>query len=152
MNERLHVRIRKDLHDWLERVSTGPGTSKSAIVNDALDAYAHRQAAIEIDPVIIARLDRLTAQAGEIVKLLLRLERNQHIGSETLALAVRFLFMVTAPLPEADQSAARALSQERFATFLDQVSRRVAQGKSLLRDVLDHAPREAREPVPEAAE
>lgn len=152
MNERLHVRIRKDLHDWLERVSTGPGTSKSAIVGAALDAYAHRQAAIEVNPVIIARLDRLTAQAGEIMKLLLRLERNQHIDSETLALAVRFLFMVTAPLPEADQSAARALSQERFATFLDQVSRRVAQGKSLLRDVLDHAPRETHEPVREAAE
>lgn len=74
------------------------------------------------------RLDRLTRQ-GE------RLERDLWIAAETLALFIRFWLITTPPLPESAQAAAQAKGRERFESFLETLSRRLAKGKGVLRDI-----------------
>ena len=53
---------------------------------------------------------------------------------------------MTAPLPEADQEAARALGHERFQAFIDQVGRRIAGGRTLAGEVLAQTSEEEAEP------
>ena len=105
-----------------------PGSSKTAIMTDALRAYFDRGAASELDERFRARLDKQSLQ-------LARIERDQQIVAETVALLARFQFLVTAPLPESDR-AARALAQDRFKAFVEQVSRRISSGRGLIEDVL----------------
>ena len=61
----------------------------------AVDAGDQREAAIA------KRLDRLSRHAE-------RLERDQNIAIETLALFIRYFLTVSTPVPEAHQDAARA--------------------------------------------
>lgn len=130
MKPRLNVYLDDELNDRLDALAAKPGSSKSAIVSDALRHYLARGAAAEIDAVLKARLEK-------IARHLARLERDQQIVLETLALFIRFELTVTSPLPEGDQAAAKALGTERFNSFVDQVGRRIAGGKSLTRDVLE---------------
>lgn len=130
MKPRHHLYLNDELTEQLERLCKHPGASKSAIVADALTAYFARGAAIEIDPVIKARLDKTGRSLG-------RIERDQQILLEALGLFIRYQLTITAPLPEADQAAARALGSERFETFITQIGRRLAAGKSLTTDVLN---------------
>ena len=130
MKPRLNVYIDDGISDRLDALAAKPGSSKSAIVSDALKHYLARGAAAEIDAVLKVRLDK-------VARHLARLERDQQVVLETLALFIRFELTVTAPLPDGDQPAARALGTERFNSFVDQVGRRIAGGKSLTRDVLE---------------
>lgn len=129
MKPRLHVYLDDELNDRLDALAAKPGTSKSAIVSDALKYFLARGAAAEIDAVLKVRLDK-------VARHMARIERDQQVVLETLALFIRFQLMVTAPLPDGDQLAAKALGTERFNTFVEQVGRRIAAGKSLTRDVL----------------
>ena len=130
MKPRHHLYLDDELTERLEALAAKPGTSKSAIVADALRAYLARRGAKELDDMLKVRLDKLSGQLG-------RLERDLQIVMESLGLFIRYQFMVIAPLPEADQAAARALAQDRFQAFIDQVGRRVAGSRSLSRDILD---------------
>ena len=130
MKPRLHVYLDDELNDRLDALAAKPGASKSAIVSDALKHFLARGAAAEIDAVLKVRLDK-------VARHLARIERDQQVVLETLALFIRFQLMVTAPLPDGDQPAAKALGTERFNTFVEQVGRRIAAGKSLTRDVLE---------------
>jgi predicted transcriptional regulator len=112
-----------DLSAALERLGARPGTSKSAIMTDALRAYFNSQATRDIDDRLKTRLDRISTQLG-------RIERDGQILLETLSLYVRYQLTVTAPLPEADK-AAQAVGRERFRRFVDQVGRQLATGRTL---------------------
>jgi len=90
-----------------------------------------------------ARLDRFSG-------IINRIERNQDVLLETLALYVRWQLTITPPLPESEQAAARAAGEARFQSFIDQLSRRMAAGRGLgqelvqrLDDEGDLAPAEA---------
>ena len=74
------------------------------------------------------RLDLLTRQVE-------RLERDLTIAVEALALFIRFWLIVTPSLPESAQAAAQAKGRERFDAFLETLGRRLAKGRSLLREV-----------------
>ena len=63
------------------------------------------------------------------------MERDLWVAAETLALFIRFWLTVTAPLPENAQAAAQAKGRERFDAFLQTVGRRLAKGKSVLREL-----------------
>jgi hypothetical protein len=123
-----HFRLDGEISEQLAALAAKPGSSKSAIMADALRAYLGRRAAGELDERFKVRLDRLSIQLG-------RVERDQQIVAETLALFVRFQLMVTAPVPESDR-AARLLGQDRFKTFVEQVGRRISRGHTLIDDVL----------------
>jgi hypothetical protein len=135
MKPRLHVYLDDDLSDRLDALADKPGSSKSAIVSDALKHYLARGASAEIDAVLKVRLDK-------VARHLARIERDQQVILETLALFIRFELMVTAPLPDGDQPAAKALGTERFNSFVEQVGRRIASGRSLTRDVLERITQE----------
>lgn len=129
MKPRHHLYLDDELTEQLEALASKPGSSKSAIVADALRAYLARRGARELDDLLKVRLDRLGKQLSIIA-------RDQQVLLESLALFIRYQLTVTAPLPEADQAAARALGQERFQAFIDQVGRRIADGRTVVDDLL----------------
>lgn len=122
MKPRHHLYLDDELTERLDALAAKPGSSKSAIVADALRAYLARRGAKELDDLLKVRLDRMGAQLN-------RIERDQQVVLESLALFVRYQLTVTAPLPEPDQ-AARAVGQDRFQAFIDQVGRQMANGRS----------------------
>ncbi|KZD07367.1 ribbon-helix-helix domain-containing protein [Oceanibaculum pacificum] len=139
MKPRHHLYLDDELTEQLEALAAKPGSSKSAIVSDALRSFLARRGANELDDRLRVRLDRVSRQLN-------RIERDQQILLESLALFVRYYLTVTAPLPEADQEAARALGQERFQAFIEQVGRRIAGGRTLAGEVLAQTSQEEAEP------
>lgn len=124
MKPRHHLYLDDALTEQLDALARKPGSSKSAIVADALRSYLARRGTKELDDLLKTRLDRISRQLS-------RIERDQQVLLETLALFVRYYLTVTAPLPETDQAAARALGQERFQAFIDQIGRRLAHGRTV---------------------
>ena len=129
MKPRHHLYLDDDVSERLDALARRPGTSKSAIVSDALRAYLARQATEELHPVIKASYDKVVRGLG-------RIERDQQVVLESLAVFVLYILTVTPPLPESQQAAARAVGQERFQRFVEQVGRRLAAGRTITRDVL----------------
>jgi hypothetical protein len=125
---RLSVFIEPDHGRRLDQLATMKGVSKSAIVAAALASYLSPDGGDRREAAIATRLDRLVRQYD-------RLERDQTILIETVALFVRHTLTVTAPVPAAHQDAALAQGRARFAQFIDQLARRLQQGKSLVKEV-----------------
>src|SRR3546814_16450553 len=101
MKPRHHLYLDDELTERLETLAAKPGSSKSAIVSDALRAFIARRGANELDERLKVRLDRVSRQLN-------RIERDQQNLLESLALYVRYYLHVTAPLPEAAPEAAGA--------------------------------------------
>ncbi|WP_299410367.1 CopG family transcriptional regulator [uncultured Roseobacter sp.] len=130
MKPRLNVHVAHELFEKVEIAAKRPDVTKAAVVEAALMGFFSKEFDDQRDGALIRRLDRLTRQYD-------KLERNLSITTETLALYIRFFLTVTPPLPGADQDAARALGKERFDYFITQLSRRLAGGKNMVRDVLE---------------
>ncbi len=90
------------------------GLSKSSIIAAALASFLSPDSADQREAAIGKRLDRLTRQFD-------KLERDQNILIETLALFIRYYLSVTPAVPEAHQEAARAQGQARFEQFVQQL-------------------------------
>ena len=129
MKPRLNIYLEDHIAEQVALVSKRPGTNKSRIVNDALDRFFNPEQQETTTKALIRRLDHMS-------KTLDRLERNQSITVETLALFIRYFLTITPPLPEDDQAAAHAIGLERFEVFVAQVGRRLAQDKNLLQEML----------------
>ncbi len=129
MKPRHHLYLDDALTEELDRLARKPGSSKSGIVADALRPVV-RGAASEVDAVLKVRLDRFA-------RALARFERNQEVLLETLALYVRWQLTVTAPLPKSEQAVARAAGEARFHSFVEQLSRRIAAGRGLGRELAE---------------
>jgi len=128
MKPRHHLYLDDELSERLGALAAKPGSSKSAIVADALRAYLARLGSKELDDLFKLRLDRMSAQLG-------RIERDVQILLETLALFIRYEFTVTAPLPASEEAAARAVAQDRYQAFIEQVGRRIAGGRTVGREL-----------------
>lgn len=113
-----------DLSARLEALAAKPGVSKSTILADALAAWLNRRGSQELDERFGLRLHRISDQLD-------RIERDGQVLLESLALFVRYQLTVTAPLPEPDK-AARAVGQERFQKFIDQVGRQITARRRTL--------------------
>jgi predicted transcriptional regulator len=118
MKPRHHLYFDEALTAELEALAAKPGTSKSAIVADALRDYLRRRATRELDDMLKVRLDRMGAELG-------RLRRDLDVQLESFALFVLWQLTIQAPLPEGD-AAARAVGRERFEAYVTEVGRRVA--------------------------
>ena len=137
MKARLCVYLSDQVDQRLGIAARRPGASKSAITDAALAAFLSPERDDQRDAAIIRRLDHLSRQLD-------RLERDQTIVSESLALFIRYYLTITPPLPGVEQDAARALGKERFEFFVAQLGRRLAGGKAMIRDVLEEvAPSES---------
>src|SRR5690606_6584770 len=100
----------------LGELAAKKGVSKSSIVAAALASWLSPDAADQREGAIAKRLDRLSRQAE-------RIERDQSIAIETLALFIRYYLTVSAPVPEAHQEAARAQGKARFEQVSSPVCR-----------------------------
>lgn len=112
----------RGLSERLEALARGPGASKSKILAEALSTFLDRKGGDALEQHFAHRLDRLSNQ-------LARIERNGRIELESLALFVRYMLTVNAPLPEGDK-AAQAIGRDRFAAFVDRVGQQLASGRS----------------------
>jgi predicted transcriptional regulator len=126
--DRLNVYFDSRLTAELEALAARRKVSKSQIVEAALASYLSPDAADQREAAIVRRLDRLT-RAVE------RLERNQTIAAEALALFVRFWLTTTPPLPDAMRDAAQAKGRERYEGFVEALGRRLAKGSTLTKEV-----------------
>jgi hypothetical protein len=132
MKPRHNLYLDESVAEQLEALTAKAGSSKSAIVNDAVKAYLARRGARELDDLFKVRLDGIDAQ-------LKRLERDQHVMIESFALFVRYQLGITPQLPASEQAAAQAIGRDRFQQFIEQVGRRMAGDKRIARDVTDRA-------------
>jgi predicted DNA-binding protein len=113
--------LSRDLSGRLEALAAKPGATKSSILAAAVAAYLERKGASELDERFAHRLNRMSEQ-------LARIERNGHVGIESLALFIRYMLAVNAPLAEEDE-AARAIGRDRFAAFITRVGQQLATGR-----------------------
>ncbi len=113
--------LSRDLSSRLEALAAKPGATKSSILAAAVAAYLDRKGASELDERFGHRLNRMSEQ-------LARIERNGHVGIESLALFIRYMLAVNAPLAEEDE-AARAIGRDRFAAFITRVGQQLATGR-----------------------
>ncbi|RDS85039.1 CopG family transcriptional regulator [Dyella monticola] len=127
---RLNLFIPPDHARRLDELAVKKGVSKSSIVAAALASWLSPDAGDQREAAIARRLDRLTRQYE-------RLERDQAILIETVALYVRYYLTVTTPVPEAHQDAVRAQGKARFTQFVEQLGRHLLRGHSLLRDLVE---------------
>lgn len=109
------------LSERLETLANAPGVTKSSLLVAAVTAWLERGASDELELRFARRLDRLSAQ-------LERIERDGHVQIESLALFVRYMLTVNAPLAEEDEMA-RAIGRDRFAAFIVRVGQQLASGR-----------------------
>lgn len=125
---RLNVFLERDHAKRLDELAAMKGLSKSSIIAAALSSFLSPDSGDRREAAIAKRLDRLSDQFG-------KLERDQNILIETVALYVRYFLTVSTPVPEAHQDAARAQGRARFEQFIAQLGRHLLKGRSLVKEV-----------------
>ena len=125
---RLNVYFDPALSGELDALAARRKVAKSQIVEAALAAFLSPDGADQREAAIVRRLDRLT-RAVE------RLERDQSIGNEAMALFVKFWLTTTPPLPDDMRDAAQASGKQRYEGFVEALGRRLAEGKTLTREI-----------------
>ena len=127
---RLNLFIAPEHAKRLDELAAMKGLSKSSIIAAALASFLSPDSGDQREAAIAKRLDRLSRQLD-------KLERDQNILIETLALYVRYFLTVSTPVPEAHQEAARAQGRARFEQFIEQLGRHLLRGRSLVKDVIE---------------
>jgi hypothetical protein len=126
--KRLNVYIEPDHGKRLDALAAMKKLSRSSIVAAALAAFLSPEGGERREAATARRLDKLGRQFE-------RLERDQTILIETVALFIRYYLSVTTPIPEEHQDAARAQGRGRFEQFVEQLGRHLQRGGSLVKDV-----------------
>jgi hypothetical protein len=130
MKPRIGVYLSEGTAARLVEAAKRPGTTKSALVEAALDHFLGSDDDIGDTAGIGRHLAGLSRQIEQ-------LDRNLRIANETVALHARFHLAVTPLLPAAEQGAACALGAQRFEEFAAQVGRRVHLGFPLISETID---------------
>ncbi|MFN7040188.1 MAG: CopG family transcriptional regulator [Acidovorax temperans] len=125
---RLNIFIEPEHAKRLDQLAVHKGVSKSAIIAAALASFLSPDGGDQREAAMAKRLDRLSRQFD-------RLERDQNILIETVALYVRYFLTVSIPVPEGHQDAARAQGRARYAQFIEQLARHLQRGRSLVQEV-----------------
>jgi hypothetical protein len=128
MSYHLSVYLDDALHAALSDFAARRNRSLSIVAAAAIASYLSPVAAEGQEAALARRLDRLSRQ-------LERLERDQGLGVEMVALFVRQWLITTPTIPESGQAAARAKGAERYASFIEALGRRMASGKLFSREV-----------------
>ena len=96
---RLNIFIEPEHARRLDQLAVHKGVSKSAVIAAALASFLSPDGGDQREAALAKRLDRLTRQFE-------RLERDQNVLIETVALYVRYSLTVSIPVPEGQQDAA----------------------------------------------
>ena len=124
----LSIYLDREIFASLEAYATRQGKPKSLVAEAAIASFLSPDDSDRREAAIAKRLDR-------IVRVLERLERNDGITLETIALFIRFWLMSTPALPEQSSPAARAKGAERYDRFVEALGRRLSSGSTLLKEV-----------------
>ena len=126
---RLNIFLEPDHARRLQALAVHRGVSKSALIAAALSSFlASPETLAQRELTVVRRLDRLSRQFD-------RLERDQNLLIEALALYVRIYLTLSLPVPEEEQDAARAQGRARYAQYVDQLGRQLQRGRSLAREL-----------------
>lgn len=125
---RLNLFIEPEHARRLDDLAAHRGVSKSSLVAAALSSFLSPDGADQREAALARRLDKLSRQFD-------KLDRDQNILIETVSLYLRYYLTVSPPVPESHQEAARAQGKARYGQFIDQLSRHLQRGRSLVREV-----------------
>jgi hypothetical protein len=125
---RLNAYFDPDLFDQLEAMASSRRVPKTHIVEAVLASFLTPDEADQREAAITRRLDRMT-------RAIERLERDQEIAGEALALFIRYWLITTPPLPDDLREAAQAKGKERYSGFVESLGRRLAKGTTLAKEV-----------------
>ena len=101
---------------------------KSLVAEAAIASFLSPDDSDRREAAIAKRLDR-------IARVLERLERNDTVTLETVALFIRFWLTSTPALPEHSTPAARAKGAGRYDRFVEALGRRLSSGSTVLDEV-----------------
>ncbi|MBM7487754.1 putative transcriptional regulator [Bradyrhizobium sp. USDA 3686] len=124
----LSIYLDPETFKTLEAFAQRRGQPKSLVAEAAISAFLSPDDSDRREAAIAKRLDR-------IARVLERLERNDGITLETIALFIRFWLTSTPALPEHSTPAARAKGAERYDRFVEALGRRLASGSTVLKEV-----------------
>lgn len=125
---RLNIFLEGPHAKQLRVLAATKGVSQSGIIATALASFLSPDGLDRREAALAMRLDRLS-------HLFERIERDQTILIETLALFIRLYLSTTTPLGAGQQNAARAQGKARFEAFIDQLGRHLQRGGSLVKQV-----------------
>ncbi len=114
--------------DALQAYAERRNRPKSLVAEAAIASFLSPDASERQEAAVAKRLDR-------IGRALERLERNDKIATEMMALFVRSWLTSTPVLPEQATAAARNKGGERYAQFVEALGRRLASEMSLTREM-----------------
>ena len=120
MKRRHTIYLDDEASTKLERLTRKADGNKSSAVALAIRHFSHPSTAPIVDPVLRSRLDRMTRDNG-------RIRRDLAVLMEGLAFYVRLYLTFNAHTPIPDQ-AGKAVAQERYRKFVEQVARQLASG------------------------
>ncbi|UFW71447.1 CopG family transcriptional regulator [Bradyrhizobium sp. WU425] len=124
----LSIYLDPETFKTIEAFAQRRGQPKSLVAEAAIAAFLSPDDSDRREAAIAKRLDR-------IARLLERLERNDGVTLETVALFIRFWLTSTPALPEHSTPAARAKGAERYDRFVEALGRRLASGSTILKEV-----------------
>ena len=127
---RLNIYVERDQAKRLAELAATRGLSKSSIIAAALASFLSPDSADRREAAIGRRLDQLTRQFD-------KLDRDQNILIETVALFIRYYLSVALTVPEAHEEAVKAQGRARFDQFVQQLTRHLQRGNSLVREVYE---------------
>jgi hypothetical protein len=127
---RLNIYVERDHARRLAELAVTRGISKSSIIAAALASFLSPDSADRREAAIGRRLDQLTRQFD-------KLDRDQNILIETVALFIRYYLSVALTVPEAHEEAVKAQGRARFDQFVQQLARHLQRGNSLVREVYE---------------
>jgi len=112
----------------LEAFAKRQGKPRSLVAEAAISSFLSPDDSDRREAAIAKRLDR-------VVRVLERLERNDGVTLETIALFIRFWLTSTPALPEQSSPEARAKGSERYDRFVEALGRRLSSGSTVLKEV-----------------
>jgi hypothetical protein len=124
----LSIYLDPEVFKDLETFATRQAKPKSLVVEAAIASFLSPDDSDRREAAIAKRLDR-------IVRVLERLERNDTVTLETIALFIRFWLTSTPALPEHSSATARAKGAERYDRFVEALGRRLSSGSTVLGEV-----------------
>src|ERR1700757_4424398 len=123
----LSIYLDPEIFAGLEAYAIRQGKPKSLVAEAAIASFLSPDESDRREAAIAKRLDR-------IVRVLERLERNDTVTLETIALFIRFWLTSTPALPEQSSAAARAKGAERYDRFVEALGRRLSSGSTVLKE------------------
>ena len=131
--QQLTVYLEPATFDDLAAYASRRAHPKSLVAEAAIASFLSPDAAGRQEAAIAKRLDR-------IVRVLERLERNDTIAVETLALFIRSWLTANPATTDQSSAAARAKGAERYDRFVEALGRRLSSGSSLSREIAQDNP------------